>query len=246
MAVQTELYRKPEADEVVENEEIERRKELVATLGFTPQLQCVDELGLEASRFYPELTSFELEVWTLFHRTYYSKSKDEWKGYHFDRVPTSVLEEIRTADSLQVFDDIELWTPEWGKELDPMAVGVVGHRLGRRDLTHDLGQNTAFNSNARFFPIVRWGESLLPFTEIVNQVLRSRFKTVVSGFWGPVEVAPEGVPEAVLGYAQPLFEVEPRKKFFLERAGRFKKHCGSRMIVVNEKAAVCVVCGATS
>lgn len=237
MTVQVEEYRITEVIDLDEDEEAKRRKELVATLGFNPQLQCVDELSVDASRFYPELTGFDLQVWTLFHRSYYEKSKGEWEGYHFDRVPTKVLEEISVATSLEVFDDLELWTPEGDrKDLDPMAVGVVGHRLGDNDYTvkNNLGLNAAFNSNARFFPITRWGESLLPFDDIKRLVQLTRMKLG----WD----VPSTVPDAIVEYTKPLFEKNPRARIRLEKGSWLARHCNERMLKVNG-THVCVACG---
>ncbi len=240
MAVQVELYRHKEALESEQDPEAAHRRELVENLGFSPQLQLVDEVGNEAARFYPELTGYELEVWTLFHRSYYRKGEGEWSGYHFDRVPTDVLEEIRFAHEFGGLDDIELWTPERGRDLDPMAVGVVGHRLGDNQywVVDDLGRNAAFNQNARFFPIVRWGESLMAFEEIVRQVVLSRFE-FVTWSWKPRSE----ITRAIIDYAKPLFETNPRMQFKYGLAGRLSRHCKQRMIEVND-TAVCVACGA--
>ncbi|MBI4033478.1 hypothetical protein HY379_00585 [Candidatus Saccharibacteria bacterium] len=241
MAVQVELYRREDVSESEQDAEALRRRELVEKLGFSPQLQFVQEAGDEASRFYPELSGFELEVWTLFHRSYYSKAKDEWSGYHFDRVPTDVLAEIDFAHGFGGFDDIELWTPERGVELDPMAVGVVGHRLGWSQQRYDLGENAAFNSNARFFPITRWGESLMPFGEIKRRVLRSRVRAFTYNFWGLTK-KPLEVPEAVLDYAETLLDQNPRMEIEVKKTNKFSRHCRRRMLRVNG-VKVCIVCG---
>lgn len=242
MTVQVELYRREEALESEEGTEATRRRELVEKLGFNPQLQLVEEVGNEATCFYPELTGYELEVWTLFHRTHYRKSKKEWSGYHFDRVPTDVLEAIYFADGFGGFDDLELWTPEHGRKLDPMAVGVVGHRLGRREQERDLGGNAAFNSNARFFPIVRWGESLMALEEIAERVLLSRFKH--NSYRSRRRPA---ITQAILDFARPFFKADPRQQLTYWRAGMFTKHCGEHMVMVmvgEEETTICGACGA--
>lgn len=236
MVAQVEKYRHDEVIEDLEvDEEAERRKALVEQLGFDPKLQCVDELTAGPSKFYPELTGFELAIWTLFHRSYYSRNDDEWGGYHFDRVPTPVLEEISTAVSLDVFSDVELWTPG-PKDLDPMVVGVVGHRLGDREREWWIGKNAAFRQNARFYPVVRWGESLLSFDEIKEQVFQ-KMVTLGRGVTNPL-------PPPVEAHVRQSFVNNPQRDLHITRASWLAQHCRERMYNVGG-TVICVVCGET-
>lgn len=246
MATQTELYRNESPTDMPADPEVERRGALVEELGFNPKMQSVDEASLEPSRYYQELTGFRLHVWMYFHATVYSKNSGEWAGYHFDRVPTNVLEEIRTAGSLGVFDDIEVWTPETPvrRHEDPLVVGVVGVRTelprvratwgGLRD---GLTSNIANSGTARFFPIARWGESLLPFEVIRDKVVLARINQYAS-------MPP--VPSAVLEYIEKALQANPLVGVFkLEKAFGRPKHCKKRMYTVND-VRVCTVCGATA
>ncbi|HVO86232.1 MAG TPA: hypothetical protein VMT23_00675 [Candidatus Binatia bacterium] len=242
MTVQIEPYRRDVVLQTVMDDEAVRRHELVEQLGFNPELQLVDEHGDEAASFYPELAGFELSIWTLFHQSVYSKNKEEWSGYHFDRIPTEVLSHIGFAQEFGGFDDIELWTPERKVELDPMAVGVVGHRLGHSELRHSLGQNFAFNRNARFFPIVRWGESLEAFDRIKERALLNTIQ-LTHGFRNKV------VPLGVLNYIEEQLHSGVRSPFWIDKASRLAgKHCGERRVWVSPRegvaANVCGVCGA--
>lgn len=246
MTAQIELYRAETPAERSECSEAERRSKLVEELGFNPKMQSVDETCLEASRYYQESTGYQLRAWMFFHATYYSKSQGDWAEYHFDRVPTSVLDEIRTAEALGCFDDIELWTPETPvrRHEDPMAVGVVGVRTqlpGSLDfgrLRVGFTPNLAQSGTARFFPIARWGESLLPFEKILKSVVLRRVKL---DYYMPREV-----PKGVLQYLEGLFQDNPlQDQFQLDKAGRRRKHCDQRMYTV-DGTPVCTVCGASA
>jgi hypothetical protein len=235
-----EVYRDKDVqvtkDQPAHNTEATLRLQLVEKLGFDPSLQCVKEAGDEIA-LYPELTGLELEIWSQFHQSYYSRKQEGLADYHFDRVPTDVLTEIDFAVEFGHFDDVEIWTPERDPALDPMAVGVIGHRLGRRELIHSLGKNAAFNLNARFFPIVRWGESLLSITDIKQMVLKRRTETYYAAAVWP------DLPQAVRDFVERLFDQSPRESITVTKAGLLYRHCRRRMYDVNG-TKVCAVCGA--
>lgn len=136
------------------------RRELAAKLGLNRQREFVEPRPDDAARVFGEITGKEREVWVKFLPTAYRRSAGHWANYRFDVVPAEVLEEIDTADRMGVFHDLEIWTPEWFQQhhRDPMVVGVIYPRLPMN------------RANARFFPIVRWGESLKPFEEIVEAI----------------------------------------------------------------------------
>jgi hypothetical protein len=240
-------YRKPEVEEPSNQQEVDHRSQLVSALGFSPQFQCVDEVSLDASRYYEELTGRDLDLWMLFHRSFYEKSKGEWEQYHFDRVPTQVLEDISFADQLGVFDELEIWTPERRSEIDPMAVGVVGERTvtAQIDWAH-WGSNTCHSGNARFFPIVRWGESLMSIEELTDQLVPRRIQ--ISPY------LPGLIPQGVLSFVRSIISNTPRARVFLDKAGVFAKHCGERASRLeirtrgfaspaDKTVTVCAVCG---
>ncbi len=241
MTIDVELYRDDQTTGLPEGQEekdAQHRQNLVSVLGFNPEVQCAPEPW----KYYPEMTGLELAVWTLFLPTYYQRSVGGWQKYSFDRVPTSVLEEINFALSLEVFDDVELWTPEQPVRAsvpvtDPLVVGVSGHPRSFRGVsTYDWGNNFAYqHPQTRFFRITRWGESLQPFEDIKRQVMVSRMAPTWKGEYV--------VPEGILNYALPLFEASPYETIHLDRAGAFSRHCDQRKLKVNNQP-VCVVCGA--
>jgi hypothetical protein len=120
---------------------------------------------------YPEFTGEELSIWREFLPTRYMKSaagdpqmnalvafgsgSRDIAGYTFDLIPIEALREMKKAKDMKVFSDIQIWTPE-EISVDPMAVGVT-----------NIG-------GGRFYQIVRWGESLKPFEEIREEVVKRR------------------------------------------------------------------------
>lgn len=244
MTMQVELFRHENDLETGTDQDSGRRRQLLGDLGFDPVLQLLAEKSETASRFYPELTGFELEIWALFHRTYYSKKAEDWSSYRFDQVPESVLEAIKFAETLEEFDDIEIWTPEHKSvmmDIDPMVVGVVGIRptleQNQGVAVNQYGVNALTYAGARYFPIVRWGESLAEFTDIVHRVFRRMLD--YTGFGD----APLVLPETVAEYAMSGFKKNPREWIYYEKASMFNRHCGTRKFRVND-VNICVVCGA--
>ncbi len=127
------------------------------------RMRACEKLGLKVNAQlsdipYPEITGYDLVIWDAFLPSSYSCKKKEWEEYYFDCIPQSALDEIESACDANVFTDIEIWTPE-KRRTDPLAVGVLGSR----------GANNRF-AGGRFFKIVRWGESLLPFEEIERRM----------------------------------------------------------------------------
>jgi len=135
----------------------------LATLAVDDQVatreRIVNDLGLsrqrvrsvaEATKFYgAPMSDEELKIWLAFLPTSYSKEKGNWDTYTFDHIPDDVLVEIQVADSLRVFQDLKIWTPEVQDRFDPMVVGTV------------IEGNKTY-----YFKIIRWGESLASFESI--------------------------------------------------------------------------------
>lgn len=147
-----------EAARVLAEANLSAREERIERLGLRRQRQCSVEA---AERFYGSpLIDEELKTWTSFLPTKYSQNSLAWIGYTFDTIPDEVLEQISTADSLRLFHDIQIWTPEQRRLFDPMAVGVV------------YGPDRQVS----YFPIVRWGEALATLGDIKEALdLRHRF-----------------------------------------------------------------------
>lgn len=132
---------------------------------------------------YPQLSGYELHVMMAFLPTAYKRTY--WHEYEFDVIPLSALKALEAADSLGVFSDFEIWTPEKPKspprtrKLDPMLVGVVG---GQGRFSGSRSQTWKYRgdcpSGVQFFPIARWGEALKSFSEM------KRF--VTSKMWHPL------------------------------------------------------------
>lgn len=128
---------------------------------------------------------FDFNVWAKFLPT-----RSSIKKYTYDSVPFDVLRHIFDAKSLQIFDKIEIWTPEgntasgriermttWGvdskKVVDPMAVGVI---------------TTRGDGVRHYFSIARWGESLEPFEKIKAYVQKVDRQIVLRRLAGPAVI----------------------------------------------------------
>lgn len=244
MDVQVQTFRKEEsADGADISEAAQTRRSLLERLNLDTTLQMVDVNVDEATRFYTEFTAFERNVWAVFLRTYYSKSRGEWTDYRFDQIPDEVLDQIALAVEFEAFDDIEIWTPEKKhpreRLLDPMVVGVVGtrddHNQWRPEL-HD--ENPASVSSARFFPVVRWGESLESFEDIVPKACLS----VTS--WYYHQDRDKDIPPGVLKFIEERLHHTPTTGNTLTRSHSPRsRHCGKQRVVVSSRIRVCGVCG---
>lgn len=160
MAVETYRKEEEELDLAAQAPEQQRYKQLAEDLGLKVPDDTRSHYADDAARVFGELTGEELATWQRFLPTSHSMEDGDWVDYEFDVPPLAVLEEISTAKSMGIFHDIEIWTPEGQK--DPMAVGVIHMSPAR------------LRDQARFFPIVRWGESLMPFEEIQAIVKKLR------------------------------------------------------------------------
>lgn len=179
----TETYRKTdevpaskEGEDVQEHHEVRQAK--LKEAGFSKRALVESKNGAKAGRLetarvvFDEITGPRLRTWRKF-----LPSTCDRADFDFDAVPEKALDEIIQANSMQCFDRIEIWTPEGnsflalvsrrldvakdklGKlmaKLDPMAVGVIEDVEGRK----------------HYFPIARWGESLLPYKSIKRHVRR--------------------------------------------------------------------------
>jgi len=115
------------------------------------------ESSLNPAHFYPQITNIEMKIWKVWLPTRYvenPKSSNElnFKEYAFDRIPEEVLQEIECARALNLFNTLEVRTPEI-KAQDPILIGWF-------DKVPYL--------------ISRWGESLRPFEEIKQLVEEGR------------------------------------------------------------------------
>lgn len=245
MVVEMETYRLVEDDVMRERDEVvaARRRQLCEDLGMTMQAAFVGEQSQDPGVFYEELIGKDLFVWAAFLPTFYSKVSGDWENYTFDVVPHEALEEIRTADSLELFDDLEIWTPQRRFE-DPMVVGVLGRRRG-----NPSRDNLRVIDGARFFAIARWGESLMPLEEIRGTVLPPQVED-----W---ESDTGRISSAVRKQLSQLLEGDARGEVTVYgrcRKGKRRKseHCGERsMYRVNvelpgradRRGSACGICG---
>ena len=201
-------YRKTAIPDTPEepSDEMRERSELCEKLGLDSQADVVDTRDPKA--FYPEITRSEHKFWGNFLPAVYSKARGNWKGYHCDVIPSEVLREIDTARNLKIFTDFEIWTPEQ-QFTDPVVVGVVGART--------YFNNSLPTGNARFFMISRWGNSLIPFEEIVKTVLaRLIYKNG--------HAVPPVVQMSIEGYVS---EQNALPRAYLYGRSRFlHRHCG--------------------
>ena len=139
--------------------------------------QLCAELGLlhqrarkpieKALLYFPQMSTLELYVWGSFLPTCYSKKEGEWTQYAFDTIPLESLECISRTRMLAIFDDLEIWTPEY-RSTDPLVVGVVGER---GEGSSARRRTLVFQGGTAFFPITRWGESLQPVDTIAREIM---------------------------------------------------------------------------
>ena len=194
MPVQTFMLEHPEtlpsADE--QTAERERRLELLLDAGFGDlmawELDGEDKL-FTAKALFPELTGKDYKLWRSFLPTI-----RDLDAYRYDNVPTEALEAIATAQRLNCFDRIEVWTPEGNSFLGLVArkLEVARDRLGELSSKIDpmaVGIALDYNGREHYFQIVRWGESLLPLKEIRQHVRLVNWKARFLGLVLPLLLA---------------------------------------------------------
>ncbi len=122
-------------------ERLEKRRALLEKLCLKEQQKMFAE---DVGTPYQRLTRVGINIWHAFcpHVT----ELNDFKGY----IPTRVLEIVE--QTTERFDRMEVWSEEQTNP-DPVLVGVVGKE---------------YSSNAIFYLLARWGESLLPYGEVVK------------------------------------------------------------------------------
>ena len=173
-----ENFRKPvDAPRLsTDDEEVTNLRKTYELAGFTDLVSKVDATAdtvqrLDAARLlFSELSDGDTATWKGFLPTAYAPDR-----YRYDFPSRQVATLIADASALGVFDRIEIWTPEgsdvmlrvkehWNRQgrtmrdalnaaIDPMAVGVIEH-----------------NGRTYYYPVVRWGESLMSFSRIKTLV----------------------------------------------------------------------------
>ena len=135
---------------LAQGKELQERTEMCQFLGLEKQREII-----QIPPYQPFLAK-DLHIWQSFLPTRFSKNgllnRPLWANYDFDCIPTVALRAIIKAQELKCFSDLQIWIPRQ-QITDPLAVGLLG------GLT---------------YPIARWGESLLPFKEIIETVCLSR------------------------------------------------------------------------
>jgi hypothetical protein len=164
----TEIYQResletsiPELDQ--NDKELERRAELVSTLGLSGQQRRLQDLEKAKAIPYRLLTQEELRIWQDYlpcsyledavlavdtgRRPIYKPSR--LADYDFDLIPIDVLENWQHCRQLGYFSSYEIWTAD--NQPDPVLIGRLGSLV---------------------FLIARWGESLKPL-EGIKQAIES-------------------------------------------------------------------------
>jgi hypothetical protein len=101
------------------------------------------------------MTDDELRTWKAFLPNRFSRQRGQWTQIDPALLPDEVMDKVERAHSLDVFDDLQIWSAK-PQDVDPMAVGVV------------YGE-----SRNHYFKVVRWGEALAPF-ETIKETLEQR------------------------------------------------------------------------
>ena len=173
-----ENFRKPVDTPVVsiDDDSVTALRKAYEGAGLTALASTVDARAATVQRLdtarllFPELSDGDTATWKGFLPTSYAPDR---YGYDFPSRQVATL--IADASALGVFDRIEIWTPEgsdvmlrvkehWNRQgrtmrdalnaaIDPMAVGVIEH-----------------NGRTYYYPVVRWGESLVSFSRIKTLV----------------------------------------------------------------------------
>lgn len=217
MAVQVEVGRtkgieelKKIREEDLVRDQVKKRQTLCKDLGLDYQASYVGSSVKEVEKFYRKIPVGELRFWDKYLPTAYRKNNGDWANYRFDVMPKEVLEEINFADSLNIFDDIEIWSPERTPK-DPIALGVVGRP----------GNNT-------FFFISRWAEALKPFEKIKEEVLENCIRRNITCF----RVFETAIPKKVNEFIRSLFEENLYRHVGIY-GKRFPLHCGRRVYKID-------------
>ncbi|MDO8507596.1 MAG: hypothetical protein Q7S53_03435 [bacterium] len=228
MQVVTESYRK--ADSTERSEDFAamkaRRAKMCEALNLQAQVSA-QAIAEEAAIFYKEITGYELAMWREFLPTAY----EDFAEYSYDVIPEVALEDIVTANNMNIFSTMEIWTPEIEvNSMDPMAVGITG--VGR---------------DRRFFPIVRWGAEKLLTPEQIERVVARRQQDR----WRSYGV--NSVPETILDHIVAKFrESEGVYEYGIRRASggfmRMRRCCGKKMYALrwfgeHPDENVCAECG---
>jgi len=228
--MQVETFRKPEAPaQNTDSDFVQKCRErdrLCKELGLKAQIGRSTSISDEADKFYPRITGCQFEIWRLYLPTVYWRYHREngiqtWQNYAFDAIPTRALEEIQFADSLKVFEEMHIWTPE--QQTDPIVVGLTNCTI------------RSGNWSARHYLIARWAESLKPFAEIEQEVLAQRRE--------PTSIAhlPQPIQDAILRSQR----ANPRSRIYDGGRTWFRSHCGQRYFkfITDKYLFVCGVCG---
>lgn len=119
--------------------------DLIKELGLTGQQELVSGEGQLAARNpYRKMTKVEYFVYSAL-----CPQKTELKDYSDGPIPTRILRMARSAKDS--FRELQVWHPSNADIKDPVLVGVNGDRYSTRE----------------FFILGRWGEVLLPMSEMM-------------------------------------------------------------------------------
>lgn len=142
-----ETYEVPEVDAMGTPECEAEAIELIESLGLEGQQSLLKKSGGETVRMpYRKMTAEEAFV--------YEKvlpKKTKLQNYSDGPIPLRVLQVASHAKEL--YDLIQVWHPENADEKDPVLVGVNG---------------SEYSAKERFM-LARWGEELLPFSELAKK-----------------------------------------------------------------------------
>ncbi len=193
----TQTFAKPRPDdftieqtnEIIIGMEQQLHRDKLAEMGFASLQQrhaAERAQGIQRSRtetaetLYPELTGRDLKMWRRFLPT-----ESSIRDFSHETPPMEALSAIEDAQALGLFDRIVIWSPEGNRAGDILRDDVVIFRNKLRDKRQQLGKRIAdaldsFDPMAigviygadgkdHYFPIVRWGEALLPTWKIAAQ-----------------------------------------------------------------------------
>lgn len=134
-----------------------------ARLRLCQQLQLDAQVSLIQAKHIPYrmMTKEHCEIWKNFLPATYSSAYGSWRSYRFDTIPLPVLEKMVEAQGSGYFRELQIWTPEEA-QVDPLCVGV-----------DDL---------SNYYPIARWGESLLPFEKIRRLVTKKQGRQDIAAY----------------------------------------------------------------
>lgn len=135
----------------------------VAELGFARVQQgTLDDRMAIAQVTYVKLSPSEVASWSWYLSEKFSQL--DWHEYDKEPIPHSAIARFMQAQSFDLFDEFELWTPAYDHQHDGMIIGVIH----------------GFNGDRHYLVVNHWSATTLTSLKEVQQA-QNRQKHVALG-----------------------------------------------------------------